>query len=258
MKKLEAIPLVFALMTMVCLVGCSKFSGSSSGFLEEISGVWRAKTDATMISIVYTDKKIRLLFGDNAIPVTLGEIDNDNKTVNLNLTLDGKPAVWTIRQVWDKENKSSHLVLTLQNGIQDELTFVRKISSDDLNRIANAEARSQGGAIGEAAKPAETVNAATPAPTTQQPQDTTEMTWSPSFDCSKVSNGPERLICSNKELSAADVQLAQTFKTALRASHDKSALKREQNSWLKDKRDVCSDAATMLQVYQERIAELSK
>jgi len=87
---------------------------------------------------------------------------------------------------------------------------------------------------------------------------TKEMTWSPSFDCAKVSTGPERLICSNRELSEVDVQLAQIYKAALKNSPDKNGLKRQQAAWLKNERDACSNAESMMKVYKERIVQLSR
>jgi uncharacterized protein YecT (DUF1311 family) len=85
------------------------------------------------------------------------------------------------------------------------------------------------------------------------------ITWSPSFDCAKVSNGAERLICSSKELSAVDVKLAQVYKKELEAyPYDKNGFKSVQNDWRKNVRDACSDAACMRNAYQQRITELSK
>jgi uncharacterized protein YecT (DUF1311 family) len=81
--------------------------------------------------------------------------------------------------------------------------------------------------------------------------------WTPSFDCAKASNGQERLICSSRELSAADVKLGQAYKWALSNTTDKGvALKRLQNEWRKNERDACSDVRCMLKAYQKRIDEL--
>lgn len=265
------------LLLLVFVAACGeKSSSSSAGILEEISGVWRAKGDGTMVSIIYAEKKIRLLFGDDSLPVSLGEVDNANKTANMNVTLiNGKPGVWTIRQIWDKEKTSFHLQLTLHDGTQDELSFVRKISADDLNKIANAEARTRPGSIGDAAKATEAV---TPAamPTQAQPAPTpplvapvaeqapivpsapASMTWAPSFDCAKVSTGSERLICSSKELSEADVKLSVAYKAAANISADKDSLRSAQNAWRKNERDACSDVQCMLGAYQSRLAQLAR
>lgn len=278
MKIIYRVLVTLTLLTLLTACG-EKSSSSSIGILDEISGVWRANGDGTMVSIIYADKKVRLLFGDDSLPVSLGEVDNTNKTVNMNVTLiNGKPGVWTIRQIWDKEKTSFHLQLTLHDGTQDSLSFVRKISSDDLNKIANAEARARPGSIGETAKAAEAVNQAalpvqpTPeniAPSAAAAQPLVEQatvaastpsqaTWMPSFDCTKASTGPERLICSNKELSEADVTLAQAYRVALNASSDKDALKNSQIAWRKSERDACSDVQCMLTAYQNRLMQLGR
>lgn len=280
------------------LAACGeKPTQTTVGILDEISGVWRA-SDSTMVSIIYADKQVRLLFGEDSVPVSLGEVDNTNKTANMNVTLaNGKAGVWTIRQLWDKQKTTFHLQLTLHDGTQDELSFVRKISTDDLNKIANAEARTKSGSIGESAKTAQTVpatappevapvipsspipvvatpvvttpaanaaNASVPAampaaePVASAPVPPTAMTWTPSFDCAKASTGPERLICSNKELSEVDVKLAQTYKLAANTSSDKESLRNAQNAWRKNERDACSDVNCMLAAYQNRIGQLSR
>lgn len=90
----------------------------------------------------------------------------------------------------------------------------------------------------------------------QQPQADGAMTFSPSFDCAKASSGAERMICSNQELAQADVALTQAYKAALSKSPNKAALKKEQGNWIRTKRDACSDAASMLKVYQDRTTQL--
>ena len=82
--------------------------------------------------------------------------------------------------------------------------------------------------------------------------------FSPSFNCRKANTGAERLICSSKELSAADVELAQAYKSAANVSTDKDTLKNEQNAWRKNERDACSDIECMLAAYQNRLMQLAR
>lgn len=277
MAREKIFRLFTALILFAFLAACGdKNSSSSTGMLDDISGVWRAKGDGTMVSIIYAEKKVRLLFGDDSLPVSLGEVDNANKTANMNVTLiNGKPGVWTIRQIWDKEKTSYHLQLTLHDGTQDELSFVRKISADDLNKIANAEARARPGSIRDAAKAAEAITP-TPLPAQAQPLSAppvvasvaeqaplvssapAPITWAPSFDCAKVSTGSERLICSSKELSETDVKLAVAYKAAASVSVDKDSLRNAQNDWRKNERDACSDVQCMLGSYQRRLTQLAR
>ena len=86
----------------------------------------------------------------------------------------------------------------------------------------------------------------------------TQKSFSPSFDCRKASTGSERLICSSKELSVADVTLAQAYKSAANVSTDKGILKSEQNTWRKNERDACADIECMLAAYQNRLIQLTR
>ena len=229
--------------------------------LADISGVWRA-SDGTMISIVYDDKRLRLLFGSDAIPVKVGAIDQQNHTTNLNVTLaDGKPGIWTVSKVFDSADRAAfNLQITLHDGTQDQLSFVRKISTDDLNVIAAAETRIRAGSVSEAMAQPVVQQPTYNVEPASQPQhiesDSGAISWAPSFDCTKASAGSERLVCSSKELSAADVALAQAYRSARAASTDKKWLQQQQNEWRKTVRDACSDVQCMLSAYEQRIAEL--
>lgn len=66
--------------------------------------------------------------------------------------------------------------------------------------------------------------------------------WTAGFDCTKNLSGQERLICSSRELSALDVQLATAYKTALGRAADKKLLRTLQSTWRTTERDACSDA----------------
>jgi hypothetical protein len=88
-------------------------------------------------------------------------------------------------------------------------------------------------------------------------QSSTAQTWQPSFDCAKASTGAERLICSDRLLSEADVKMAALYRTALSAAADKKTLQREQGSWRANVRDACADAQCMLKAYQGRISQFS-
>lgn len=133
--------ILFYLLTITLLTGCGGISGED--FLNEISGVWGVQGERGLFTIIYKDKKFSMLVNDVVIPVTVGDIDNVNKTVNLITLQDGKPAILTLRQIWVKDNKSFYLQLTLHDGIQANLNFVRKISTDDLNKVAHAEVLNQ-------------------------------------------------------------------------------------------------------------------
>ena len=64
------------------------------------------------------------------------------------------------------------------------------------------------------------------------------------------------MICDNRDLAAADVELDRAYRAARRASRDKRALNDEQADWRDSVRDPCPDVDCMLSVYDERIDEL--
>lgn len=229
--------------------------------LSDIAGVWRG-TDGTMVSIVYDERKLRLLFGANAVPVQVGSIDEINHTVNLRVSLsDGKPGIWTVAQVFDPSQKDSFtLQLTLHDGTQDQLSFVRKISNDDLNVIAAAESRVHAGSLSSALNgPEESLpqtNVSPPSGVAVGLAVDETAPWAPSFDCARAATGAERLICSNRQLSAADVALAQAYRAARARAVDKAALTVTQSTWRKSVRDACSDVQCMVAAYEQRLSEL--
>ena len=94
------------------------------------------------------------------------------------------------------------------------------------------------------------------APSTEERQRAEERPWHASFDCARASTDAERLVCSSEELSNADVKLASAYKQAHAIATDKDGLKRDQMRWRKFERDVCRDAACVLDAYRRRTASL--
>lgn len=81
--------------------------------------------------------------------------------------------------------------------------------------------------------------------------------FAPSFDCAKAATGAERLICSSRELSEADVRLSQAYKMAIARGADQQMLREEQNEWRRFERDACSTQVCMLDAYNQRYLDLS-
>ncbi|MFL9987309.1 lysozyme inhibitor LprI family protein [Paraburkholderia sediminicola] len=293
-------------IALIALVGCGEQKKQEEpSLLQDISGVWKENTSNSLMTLQYADKKVRMLVDDEFIPVNAGAIDNENHTANLNVVIaaTGKPAVWTIRQVWNADKSAFHLQLTLHDGTQSEFSFVRKISTDDLNHIASLEAPVKSENSAQAAAAAATQPAQTEQQTMQQPaqeathamqQEAQPMTvsapatgpavmpapvtpvaatttapaqtdsgsaaqttaFAPSFDCRKVTSGPERLICSSPQLSALDVELGQSYKRQMELTDNKKELKADQIEWRKKERDACSTAECIAQAYRSRIDDL--
>ena len=77
--------------------------------------------------------------------------------------------------------------------------------------------------------------------------------WSPSFDCSKASTNAENMVCSSRELSGLDVQMAEAYKAASAIRDIRST----QVSWRKGVRDICEDEACMISAYENRLEVVS-
>lgn len=120
---------------------------------------------------------------------------------------------------------------------------------------APAQAPAAAPAASEAAAPA-----AAPAPAESQaaasPADTGPIT--PSFDCAKAGNAPERMICGDRDLARLDVELAAAYSKARVAAADPNALRAEQQAWLKSSRNACADKACMVDAYKTRLTQLAR
>jgi len=80
---------------------------------------------------------------------------------------------------------------------------------------------------------------------------------SASFPCDRAKSATEKTICGNPELSTLDEHLGRYYAAARSAlkSAD-SCLVSDQRNWLRARRDACSDAGCLRQVYLQRLAEL--
>jgi uncharacterized protein len=76
-----------------------------------------------------------------------------------------------------------------------------------------------------------------------------------SFDCRRPSNGAERIVCANRELSQLDDRLAVTYKQFMSTSASPYEDQREHQVWVNE-RDRCREAACLRALYGERLKQL--
>jgi uncharacterized protein YecT (DUF1311 family) len=101
------------------------------------------------------------------------------------------------------------------------------------------------------------------APVAQQSQPSesstslSKATFSPSFDCSRISSAQEKLICDDSELAELDVNLNNAYIEAKNKSANKSLLMTEQRTWIQTVRNDCSDKDCLKESMSQRIRELS-
>lgn len=125
-----------------CEKGTSPLANSSSNLaqdqkvalLKDISGVWNSTAGLTTIQ--YADSRLQIVQGDTPLAVTLGDVDPDAETVNVNTVVDRKEEILTLRKKWNADHTAYNLTMTGGDGQQATLGFVRRISNDDLNRIS--------------------------------------------------------------------------------------------------------------------------
>jgi len=250
---LNALKWVAIIAMLIVLAACD--SKSHDGIVDEISGVWRA-SDGSMVMINNDAGKVSFFIDDSSIAAIVGDTDTTNKIVNFNITRqDGTTGIWTVRQVWDKEQTSFHLQLTLHDGTQDELSFVRKISTEDLNKMANANGGDKSKtAIASAVAPTATPPVSPAPPARSQPtgptQESSPAVEGTAVETTGVCKGldlavtPDQLDCLGKKFENADKQLNDTYKSLMSRldASEKVALKKEQIAWIKEKETKCVQA----------------
>jgi uncharacterized protein len=78
-----------------------------------------------------------------------------------------------------------------------------------------------------------------------------------SFNCRTPKNSAERIVCSDRQLAALDVEAADLYQLGLRSVTDPNAFRGEQQAWLAQ-RDECNNKACLVESYGERIRELER
>ncbi|WP_244829173.1 hypothetical protein [Caballeronia sp. TF1N1] len=101
--------------------------------LDQISGVWKPSVGKGLLTVYAANNDVQMSRGDSLLPVTLGNVDPENGTVNIKLMRNGKPEINTI-SVTSQEDATT-INITSPDGTQQDFAFVRKISSDDMDRL---------------------------------------------------------------------------------------------------------------------------
>lgn len=112
--------------------------------LNDVSGVWSDR--GSLVTIYYHDGLLQVVFEDRPILASIGDIDIENQTVNILVVkkADNEEAIITIRKKENPDGTGFGLVMTgFTSGMEGELTFVRKIGTDDKNRISKIYRKAQ-------------------------------------------------------------------------------------------------------------------
>ena len=78
----------------------------------------------------------------------------------------------------------------------------------------------------------------------------------PSFDCTKARSVPEKMICSDAELSRLDHELARVYRRAGKLTSDRAAFQRQTNLEWRIRETTCRDRECLLRWYANRQDQL--
>ena len=118
MKAVISFSMLFAL-----LAGCG---ASDSQILDEISGVWQGGADGSMIIIDLGASQPTISVNGNEFDASVESVDSDNLIVSTKVDWEGTPVVWSLRQIYSDDGTFT-LLMTLHNGVSDNLAFVRNL-----------------------------------------------------------------------------------------------------------------------------------
>jgi uncharacterized protein YecT (DUF1311 family) len=82
----------------------------------------------------------------------------------------------------------------------------------------------------------------------------------PSFECNAATLTAERLICSSNELATADRNLAEAFERKKKSTFFEIFRKQmefEQEDWIENVRNICTDEACLSEAYRKRMGVLA-
>lgn len=256
---------------------------SEAQLLDDMSGIWRGMEQGSLVYLLHEADRFRMFIGDNELPVALGSIDPEQETVNLTLAQDGggdKEVVWTLRRRFEKEQRGFYLMLTLNDGEQATLGFVRKVSREDLRRLEQAgPATLEPSVLGSllASGEAWTVSDNEADEAEDGPHDVGGKQGGESssdgggdsrgeevvavgpfhgtsFDCTKAEHPAESMVCLTGELAELDLRLSRAYRAAVARSDQPEAERSTQMRWLADQRNACGAAVACLRTaYRKRL-----
>lgn len=278
---LRAMCVAFALL--LC-AGCDSQTGPAPAealaavpdqdqLLAQLSGVWRGADSGTLLYLPRDARRLRMFIPEGEVVVRMGSVDVAEGTINLTLGDGARPLVWTLSKVGERDGGSFHLRITVDDGRQQDFSFVRAVSEEDqrhLRTLAPAELRHAalaalvtGGEVlgismdGEAVSEETAVAGDVDAPDPDGEADASVRIMAgdvaPSFDCSKPLNAAESLVCGDEEVAELDRRLSKAYRLVLSRSDQPEAERSTQMRWLADKRNACDTVACLRQAYRQRL-----
>ncbi len=116
------------LISLLCSLAVINYGpDTDETMLENIDGVWQDADGSEMIEIDLSQNH-RLVIDKKTFPISILDIDHDNKIVSLKLSGPNtkQNIIWTLRQVYDDTGQFT-LDLVFHNGESVELNFIRRL-----------------------------------------------------------------------------------------------------------------------------------
>jgi hypothetical protein len=115
-------------LAFLLLMGVAMGSPATRGqMLEDVSGVWRGDSDGAMVTITLARNAKAVQINGRQIPVTIRSVDRQNHVVTLGVRLaNGQETSWALQQLFSDDGRFT-LQMTLHDGTQDTLSFVRNL-----------------------------------------------------------------------------------------------------------------------------------
>ena len=85
-----------------------------------------------------------------------------------------------------------------------------------------------------------------------------ESTYPTSFDCTKVTSVPEKMICHDPDLAASDIELATIVERAKAAAYDEKAFTEMMRNRWNDREQNCKDKPCIVLWYAHQVTDLNQ
>lgn len=113
---------LLTIMAIVVALGFVFSACANSNITKEMSGTWKSKSSDESIDINLAGDQKVITIGNEAVPVTVKNINEGAYMVRLDATpANGAPAEWLLRQVWN-DNGSSFVIKFEHDGKEETLT----------------------------------------------------------------------------------------------------------------------------------------
>jgi hypothetical protein len=125
--------------TDTSLQQAAELAQAKKNLLDGVSGVWKPYDGDGLLTVYAATGTAQMAEGNEAMNVTLGDVDPENQTVVMKVIGATRNELRTLKLVADGDS-STALQITDGDGGQASYSFLRKISKDDLTSMSTLKA----------------------------------------------------------------------------------------------------------------------